>query len=88
MIVVTVEMIPGGFSPARRIIGSMQICNVSNCADCSDYRVQVLEAANPLVGTPARYGDCRIERHDRRQSIWKLLARAASGAETADYFEL
>ena len=88
MIVVTVEIVPGGFTPARRAIGSLRISNLSNLADISDYRVEVLEAANPLTGTPPRNADCVIERHDRRQSIWKLLIRAATEIETADYFEL
>jgi hypothetical protein len=88
VIIVTVELIPGGYTPARRAIGSLRISNLSDLADISDYRVEVLEAANPLVGTPARNADCVIERHDRRQSIWKLLIRAATEIETADYFEL
>jgi hypothetical protein len=47
-----------------------------------------MEAANPLTGTPARNADCVIKQHDRRQSIWKLLVRAANELETANYFEL
>lgn len=88
MLVVTIDLLPGGNPVRRRTIGSMRIANLSDLADVSDYSVEVMEAANPLTGTPARDGDCRIERHDRRQSIWKLLARAATEAETADYFEL
>jgi hypothetical protein len=71
-----------------RMIGSMRISNLSDLADQSDYRVKVLEAANPLTGTPARNAECMTERHDRRQSIWKLLASAATEVESADYSEL
>jgi hypothetical protein len=68
---------------------SMRIANIFDPADVSDYSVEVLEAANPFAGTPPREDlDCRIERHDRRQSIWKVLARAATEAEAAEYLDL
>ena len=54
MLRVIVELIPGGFGPLRRTIGSIRISNLSDLADLSDYRVEMREAANPLAGTPAR----------------------------------
>ena len=54
MICVTVEIVPGGFEPARRTIGSLRISNVSDLAPISSYEVVVLEAMNPLCGTPSR----------------------------------
>jgi hypothetical protein len=88
MLRVIVELIPGGFGPLRRTIGSIRISNLSDLADLSDYRVEMREAANPLAGTPARNAGCVIERHDRRQSLWKLVARAASEVESANHSEL
>ena len=88
MLVVTIELVPGGFTPLRRTIASMRIANISNLADVSDYLVEATEGANPLAGTPARNGDVVLHHHDRRQSVWALLARAASEIERANFAEL
>jgi hypothetical protein len=88
MLCVTVEIVPGGFEPARRVIGSLRISNESDLAPVSNYRVDVLEAANYLTGSPARTGGCRIEDHDRRQSVWALIERAAAAVQAADLVEL
>jgi hypothetical protein len=88
MIVVTVTIVPGGYEPRRRDIGTLRIGNVSDLAPISDYTVDVIEAANPLAGTPARIGECRIERHYRAQTVWALVERAAAAVQTADLVEL
>jgi hypothetical protein len=88
MIVVTVTIVPGGYEPRRRDIGTLRIGNVSDLAPISDYTVDVIEAANPLAGTPARIGECRVERHDRAQSVWALVERAAAAAAGVDLVEL
>jgi hypothetical protein len=88
MIIVTVELRPGGFAPLRRDIGTLRISNLSDLAPISDYSVDVIEAANTLAGTPARIGECRVERHDRAQTVWALVERAAAAAQAADLVEL
>jgi hypothetical protein len=88
MIHVTIELIPGGFSPARRTIGTMRIANITDLADVSDYAVEFLQAANPLAGTKPCNGSCRVNGHDRRQSIWSLIAKSAEAAMHAEYDEL
>jgi len=88
MIIVTVAIVPGGFAPLRRDIGMLRIGNLSDLAPISDYSVDVVEAANPLAGTPARIGECRVERHDRAQTVWALVGRAAAAAQAADLVEL
>lgn len=77
MLVVTVDLVPGGYEPHRRTIGSMRIANVSDLADVSDYDVEAMEGANPLTGKPSRNETCKVLAHDRRQSIWALLAKAS-----------
>jgi hypothetical protein len=40
MLVVTVDLVPGGFEPMRRTIGLLRIANVSDLADVSDYCIE------------------------------------------------
>jgi hypothetical protein len=88
MLKVTIELLPGGFAPMWRTIASMRISNASDLADISDYVVEAVEGANPLTGTPARMGSVMLYHHDRQQSVWALLARAAFEIERADFVEL
>jgi len=81
MLRVIIEILPNGHRELRRTIASMAICNTSNLADVSDYGIDAVEAANPLTGTPSRSTSCKVLRHDRRQSVWTLLAKAAAEIE-------
>lgn len=83
MILITVDIVPGGFQPLRRTIASMRIANVSNLADISDYRIDAMEAENRLADTPSRNCVCEITDHDRSQSIWALIERASRAAMEA-----
>jgi hypothetical protein len=47
MLVITIDLVPGGYQPNRRTIGSMRIANVSNLADISDYLVDVYGKREP-----------------------------------------
>ena len=82
MLRVTVDLVPGGFEPGRRTIASMAIGNISMLADTSDYRVDAIEAANPLIGTPPRmatWGSV-AGNHDRHQARrGALIEKAARG---------
>jgi hypothetical protein len=69
----------------RRTIASMQISNMRDLADCSDYRVEAVEAANKLTGDPARNAECMVLAHDRKQSVWALLAKACLEILKANY---
>ena len=88
MISVSVELVPGGYAPLKRTIGTLRIANVSDLSQISDYEVDFLEAANPLCGTPARIARIRVEGHERAQSVWVLIARAIAALDTADFVEL
>lgn len=88
MLIVTVDLVPGGYELHRRTIGSMRIANASNLADVSDYNVDVIESANPLTGAKRRATCCTVLTHDRRQSIWALVARASEEIIKADFVEL
>jgi hypothetical protein len=88
LLVITIDLVPGGFESSRRTIGSMRIVNVFNLADVSDYVVDVMEGANPLTGLPAQAASCQVVGHDRRQSVWALLAKACPEIMKADFVEL
>ena len=88
MIIITVDLVPAGFQPVRRTIASMRIANVSDLANVSDYAVDFLQAANPLADTNPCNGSCHVVGHDRRQSIWALIAKAAEAAMGAEFDDL
>lgn len=88
MIRIHIELLPGGSTHLRRSIASVRISNLSDLADRSDYGIDVLEAANPLAGTPPRLASTKVFDHHRRQSIWTLLAKVVDAIESADFVEL
>lgn len=88
MLVITIDLVPGGYEPRRRTIGLMRIANLSDLADISDYSVDVMEGANALTGAKPRNASCAVTGHDRRQCVWTLLAKAAEAARKAEFEEL
>jgi len=84
MLHVVIDLIPGGFEPLRRRIASMTIANVSNLADRSNYTIEAMEGANPLTGLPPTNISTAVHNHDRRQSVWVLIAEAAAAAAQAE----
>jgi hypothetical protein len=77
MLVVTVELWPGGSAWMRRCIAEMSISNTSNLAPVSDYLVEAVEF-NPLTGRAPRAAKCLVTARARRQSVWQLLLRACA----------
>jgi hypothetical protein len=88
MLIMTIHLVPGGYEPHRRTIASMRISNISDLADTSDYSVEVMEAANHLTGDPSWNGTCVVLAHDRRQSVWALMARACEEILKAHFDDL
>jgi hypothetical protein len=88
MLVITIDIVPGGYESFRHNIGSMRIANLSNLMDTSDYSVEVMEAANHLTGDPSWNGKCVVLAHDRRQSVWALIARACEEILKAHFVDL
>jgi hypothetical protein len=88
MLRVIVEILPGGHRELRRTLGSMAIANISDLASISDYRIEAMESANRLTGTPSRSATCTVHGHDRHQSVWALIAKAASAVQEAEFDEL
>jgi hypothetical protein len=80
MLVIRVELWPGGWEDGKRELARANIGNVSNLANVSDYQIAVAEGANPIAGTPPWTGKGLLHQHDRRQSVWALVAKAAAWA--------
>lgn len=77
MLRIIVELVPGGYEPAKRELARAELGNVSDLAALSNYVIRAGEGANPLTGTPAWQRTGRIGKHRRNQSVWKLVERAA-----------
>ena len=88
MLIVTIEIAPGGAEALRRTIASLRISNQSDLADVSDYRIVAMQAANPLTAEPAGIAQFRVLAHPRRQRVWALIQRACEEATMADFVEL
>jgi hypothetical protein len=88
MLVVTVDLVPGGVEPLRRTIAYMRIANISHLADVSDYSVMAMEAANPLTGNPTRNTECILVGHDRHQTVWAIVEAASAELQTCDWSEM
>ncbi|WGD52440.1 hypothetical protein QA641_00340 [Bradyrhizobium sp. CB1650] len=84
----TIELVPGGFEPMRRTIGSIRISNETDLAKVSNYRIVAQEAANRLTGDPAGIAECMVRDHPRQQRVWALLQKACEELMKADFVEL
>ncbi|MDT3687932.1 MAG: hypothetical protein RO009_23155 [Pseudorhodoplanes sp.] len=80
MLRVKVELVPGGWEGGSREIARAEIGNISNLADMSDYAVRVSEGRNSVAGTEAWSCEGKIFAHDRRTSVWSLVAKVAHWA--------
>jgi len=88
MLLITIDLLPGGHASHRRTLASMQIANITGLADISDYHIGAIEGANPLAGTHARSTSVRVFSHSRRQSVWKLVGAAIAAMEGVEFDEL
>jgi hypothetical protein len=77
MLRVTVEIWPGGDKTRACAIAIANVANVSDLADVSDYAVSVTEGQNPVTNTPPWSQRGYVIQHDRRTSVWALVAKVA-----------
>lgn len=85
MIVVTVDLAPGGDPARRRTLATMHLSNLSDLADVSDYRIVAMEAANRLTGDPPGIAETTVTDHVRAQRVWALLQKACEAIMAADW---
>jgi hypothetical protein len=77
MLRVTVEIWPGGDKARAHAVAIANVANVSDLANVSDYAVSVSEGYNPVTNTPPWSQRGQIYQHDRRTSVWALVAKIA-----------
>jgi hypothetical protein len=77
MLRITVEIWPGGDKTRASAIAIANVANLSDLADVSDYAVIATEGYNPVTNTPSWSQRGSVFQHDRRTSVWALVARVA-----------
>lgn len=80
MLRITIEVFPGGSVHRRRTIATADVANISGLADVSDYAVAVETKGCLDPWLPAWERKGMITRHDRRQTVWALVAKVAAWA--------
>ena len=80
MLRITVELVPGGREHAKRVLARAQVSNILNLADVSDYAVKVETEGRLEPWQPAWERRGMIAGHDRRQSVWSLVAKVSAWA--------
>ncbi len=80
MLRITIELVPGGREHAKKTIATAEISNVSYLADVSDYVIEVDTKTCPNPRLPAWQSRGMIAGHDRRATVWALVAKAAAWA--------
>ena len=80
MIRITVEIIPRGDESRARRVATAEIANLSDRGTICAYRIAASEEPNPVTGDPAQAWTGAVEQHDRRASVWSLIAKVATWA--------
>jgi hypothetical protein len=78
MLVVKVEIWPGGSEEGGREIGRLSAANISNCADVSSYEIGLSDGRGPVAGMPTV--EFQVEGHLRRDGFWPLIHKALTKA--------
>lgn len=82
MLVVKVELWPGGDEERVRELSRLYIANVTReLHDLSDYRYRLDERENRLLSIPERQVVGDIWKHYRNQSAWALIRKIIDDVE-------
>lgn len=71
MIVVKVEIWPGGDKLRRKTLKELRVANMSNLAEVSNYKYVLTDPANDLLPEKVGY----VEGHRRSDGVVKLLGK-------------
>ena len=75
MLVITVELWPGGDASRSSVIAAGTVANVSKLAEESDYECQIGAHGHAALGIPATQSRFTIYGHKRRDGVLALLSR-------------
>lgn len=75
MLVVRVEIWPGGYELGKREIAKMEVGNISDLADTSDYIARLEEYGNERLGIPKSKATVQVTGHARRSTVWSLIRK-------------
>lgn len=81
MLRIVVELVPGGIGKPREL-ACVILGNRSNLADRSDYAIAAREVDNKLAGRGAWESRGLIANHNRNQTVFALVERAAAWAKS------
>ncbi len=81
MLRIRVELVPGGDESRVREQARIELANISGLAHISDYRIMAWERDNRVSGIPEWESRGQILNHDRRQTVWSLVEKAAAWAQ-------
>lgn len=84
MIRIKVELVPGGVESRVQELGRAELGSLADTAAplFSDYSIAASETKNLVADTPAWEIRGTITNHDRRLSIWALVARVGDFVAT------
>ena len=80
MLRIIVEIVPPAASRPKREVARAELSNVTDTGNVSDYSIEVEEGANGVTWAKAWEARGMICGHDREQSVWALVAKAAAWA--------
>ena len=76
MLVLRVEIWPGGYENGKREIASARIANMSDLADVSNYACVFEEVGSDRLGIPPSRHSFDVKEHPRRSIVWALIRKA------------
>lgn len=75
MMVVSIEIWPGGDESGSFEIGRMEVSNISNLAEVSDYHAHIVQLCTPSLNVNAMDKTVLVQGHPRRNGAWDLVRR-------------
>jgi hypothetical protein len=75
MMVVRIEIWPGGDEQAAFELGRMDVTNVSTVADVGSYTASITQRETPTLRVPSFVRNVRVASHPRGDGPWALVAR-------------
>lgn len=80
MLRIIIELVPGGVESRKRELACAVLGNITDLDPVSDYQIRAREGDNPVADAKAWESRGMIAGHDRRASVWSLVAKAAAWA--------